>query len=62
MHLKISFIIQRSLFNMTKTVTDLIAIVVVIGITYRVIDVSHLQEILGTAIFLHLNGLPAPLH
>ncbi len=29
--------------------------------TYRVINVSHLQEIFGTAVLLHLNSLSAPL-
>lgn len=31
-------------------------------ITYRVINVCHLQEIFGTAVLLHLNSLSAPLH
>lgn len=30
--------------------------------TYRVVNVSHLQQVLGAAILLHLYGLPTPLH
>lgn len=30
--------------------------------SYRVVDVGHLQEVLGAAVLLHLNGLPPPLH
>lgn len=29
---------------------------------YRVVNVSHLQQVLGAAVLLHLYGLPAPLH
>lgn len=29
---------------------------------YRVVNVSHLQQVLGAAVLLHLDGLPAPLH
>lgn len=32
------------------------------GCAYRVVDVGHLQQVLGAAVLLHLNGLPAPLH
>ena len=28
---------------------------------YRVVNVRHLQQVLGAAILLHLNGLSAPL-
>lgn len=31
-------------------------------ISYRVVDVSHLQKVLGAAVLLHLYGLPPPLH
>lgn len=30
--------------------------------SYRVVDVSHLQQVLGAAVLLHLDGLPSPLH
>lgn len=30
--------------------------------SYRVIDVGHLQKVLGAAVLLHLYGLPPPLH
>lgn len=29
---------------------------------YRVVNVSHLQQVLGAAVLLHLYGLSAPLH
>lgn len=29
---------------------------------YRVVNVGHLQQVLGAAVLLHLYGLPAPLH
>lgn len=32
------------------------------GCAYRVVDVGHLQQVLGAAVLLHLDGLPAPLH
>lgn len=28
---------------------------------HRVVNVSHLQQVLGAAVLLHLDGLPAPL-
>lgn len=28
---------------------------------YRVVNVSHLKQVLGAAVLLHLYGLPAPL-
>lgn len=31
-------------------------------LSYRVIDVGHLQQVLGAAVLLHLDGLPPPLH
>lgn len=30
--------------------------------SYRVVDVGHLQQVLGAAVLLHLDGLPPPLH
>lgn len=30
--------------------------------THRIVNVCHLQEIFCAAVFLHLDGLPAPLH
>lgn len=31
-------------------------------LSYRVVDVGHLQQVLGAAVLLHLDGLPPPLH
>lgn len=30
--------------------------------SYRIVNVRHLQQVLGAAVLLHLDGLPAPLH
>lgn len=30
--------------------------------TYRIVNVGHLQQVFCAAVFLHLDGLPAPLH
>lgn len=32
------------------------------AVSYRVVNVGHLQQVLGAAVLLHLYGLPAPLH
>lgn len=30
--------------------------------SYRVVNICHLQQVLGAAVLLHLDGLPTPLH
>lgn len=35
---------------------------VIVSFTYRVVNVRHLQKVLGAAVLLHLYGLPAPFH